>query len=277
MSQGYFLRDHNTAGSEWDRLDEFHNGMRSFLKGGLSMAQIENPCRVLDIGAGSGAWAIQAAQMFPRAEVVAADIRPLPARPFPSNVTFQELDIINPGALEPESFDVVHIRLLLYHIPEKRIPAVLENATRFLKPNGWLLIEEPGKHFGHEASKGPAMATLEKMYMAMLHSKGLDPVIGEHLEEHIQRLDSFSEINVNCVQLTLTTDQDRAGLTSEIRSLSNALRVTIERVATGTIGEDMKSAGLTPEMQKSWAEERRDPAFHTTHDFWFICARRKGM
>ncbi len=38
------------------------------------------------------------------------------SRSFLSNVTFQELDIINPGAVEPESFDVVHIRLLLYHV-----------------------------------------------------------------------------------------------------------------------------------------------------------------
>ncbi|PBK86348.1 S-adenosyl-L-methionine-dependent methyltransferase [Armillaria gallica] len=277
MSQNYFLRDHNATGSEWERLDEFHNGMRSFLEGQLSFAPIENPRRIIDIGAGSGAWVIQAAEMFPESQIVAADIKPLPPRPFPSNVSFQELNIIEPLASVElaESFDIVHIRLLFYHIPEKHISAVLKNATRLLKPNGWLLIEDCGKHFGHEASKGPAMTTFEKMYMSMIHSKGLDPIIGEHLEKYLRELDSYNDINARCVPLILTTDQQRAGETPQIRSLSNALRITIERIATGNIGEDMKAAGLTPELQKAWADERSDPAFHTTHDFWFIWSRKK--
>ncbi|KAK0460536.1 uncharacterized protein EV420DRAFT_1670879, partial [Desarmillaria tabescens] len=218
----------------------------------------------------------------------------LPPRLFPSNVSFHELNIINPlAAVElTESFDVVHIRLLFYHIcvifcgcllfpqpstqiPEKDIHAVLENATRLLKPNGWLLIEDCGKHLGHESSKGPAMATFEEMYIGMLRSKGLDPIIGEHLEQHVRELNCYSEINTNCVGLILTTDQQRAGSTPELRSLSNALRVTIDRIAMGNIGEDMKSAGLTPELQKAWAEERNGPAFQNTFDFWFVWSRKK--
>ncbi len=89
---------------------------------------------------------------------------------------------------------------------------MLKNATRLLKPNGWLLIEDCGKHFGHEASKGPAMTTFEKMYMSMIHSKELDPIIGEHLEQYLRELDSFNDINARCVPLILTTDQQRAGI-----------------------------------------------------------------
>ncbi|KAK0194735.1 S-adenosyl-L-methionine-dependent methyltransferase [Armillaria mellea] len=275
MSQNYFLRDHNATGSEWERLDEFHHGMKSFLKGRLSFAPIEDPRRIIDVGAGSGAWAIQAAEIFPESQIVAADIKPLPPRPFPSNVSFQELDIVNPLAVVElaESFDVVHIRLLFYHVC--CISAVLKNATRLLKPNGWILIEDCGKHVGHEASKGPAMLTFEKMYMSMIRSKGLDPIIGEHLEKYLRELDCYSDINARCVPLILTTDQQRAGETPEIRSLSNALRTTIERIVTGPIGEDMKAAGLTPELQKAWADERNDPVFHTTHDFWFIWSQKK--
>ncbi|KAK0499110.1 S-adenosyl-L-methionine-dependent methyltransferase [Armillaria luteobubalina] len=275
MSQNYFLRD-NATDLEWKRLDEFHDGMRSFLGGQLSFAPIENPRRIIDIGAGSGAWALQAAEMFPESQIVAADIKPLPPRPYPSNVSFQKLDIIKPVAEElAESFDIVHIRLLFYHIPEKQISLVLNNATCLLKPKGWLLIEDCGKQIGLETSKGPAMVTVEKIYMSMLRSKGLNPIIGEHLEKYLRELDCCSEINARCVPLVLTTDQQRAGETAQIRSLSNALRITIERIATGNIGEDMKAAGLTPELQKAWVDERSDPAFQTTHDFWFIWSRRK--
>ncbi|KAK0224210.1 S-adenosyl-L-methionine-dependent methyltransferase [Armillaria fumosa] len=250
--------------------------MRSFLGGQLSVAPIENPRRIIDIGAGSGAWVIQATEMFSESQIVAADIEPLPPRPYPSNVSFQELDIIKSLAKElTGSFDIVHIRLLFYHIPEKKISPALKNATRLLKPKGRLLIEDCGRQFGLETSKGPAMITFEKICMSMLRSKGSDPTIGEHLEKYLRELGCYNETNARCVPLVLTTDQQRAGETPQTRSLSNALRATIERIATGNIGEDMKSAGLTPELQKAWADERSDPAFQTTHDCWFIWSQRK--
>ncbi len=117
---------------------------------------------------------------------------------------------------------------------------------------------------------------------------------GNILKKYLQELGCYSDINARCVPLILTTDQQRAGIcpayffcifllgihislgeTPQICSLSDALRVTIERIATGNIGENMKSAGLTPELQKVWADKRSDPAFYTIHDFWFIWSRKK--
>ncbi len=49
------------------------------------------------------------------------------------------------------------------------------------------------------------------MYMSMIHSKGLDPIIGEHLEKYLRELDSYNDINARCVPLILPTDQQRAG------------------------------------------------------------------
>ncbi|KAG7445342.1 S-adenosyl-L-methionine-dependent methyltransferase [Guyanagaster necrorhizus] len=168
---------------------------------------------IIDIGAGSGAWVIQAAEMFSDAQVLTADISPLPPRPFPPNVSYEELDIMNPlAAIDvAESFDVVHIRFVFYHIPKGHIKAGLKNATRVLKPDGWLLIEEFGQRVGQEASKGPT-ATVEEVYIGMLRSKGMDPIIGEHLEEHMRELDCYSEMNSKCVRLTVTTDEERAGI-----------------------------------------------------------------
>lgn len=126
------------------------------------------------------------------------------------------------------------------------------------------------------------------------------PPFSHHFESYKSNIlkstsDCYSDINARCVPLILTTDQQRAGICpahffcvfllgiqfiflqeKHHKSVRfNALRVTIERIATGKIGEDMKSAGLTPELQKAWADERSDPAFHTTHDFWFIWSRKK--
>ncbi|TFY50335.1 hypothetical protein EVG20_g11580 [Dentipellis fragilis] len=64
------------------RLDATHIGITQFIDGRLTPAPIENsnPQKVLELGAGSGAWAIQAAKHFPEAEVIASDINPLPPR-----------------------------------------------------------------------------------------------------------------------------------------------------------------------------------------------------
>ncbi|KAG6894081.1 hypothetical protein C0992_007578, partial [Termitomyces sp. T32_za158] len=62
------------------RLDELHMGIKAYMKGALTFADIKPPGSILDLGAGSGAWAIQAAHQYPNATVIAADLSPLPDR-----------------------------------------------------------------------------------------------------------------------------------------------------------------------------------------------------
>lgn len=272
----YYLRDHNVNGSEWERLDELHRGFDEYMKGELTFAPLDKPLKILDIGAGSGAWAIQAAHKYTEAEVIASDISPLPARPLPPNLKYQHCDILEPLPFEPDTFDVVHMRLLLYHLPKLQIPSVIERITRIMKPNGWLIIEDFGRHTGHSTSRGPAQEIIELVYQAMLRNKGLESRIGEHLGHILHSTDNFREINIKKVELILSADNAIPGVSIEERGLSNAIRSTIVKVvAAMQIGEDLRSVGITPDLQKVWATERDDPEFKTFYDVWFTWSRKR--
>ncbi len=98
--------------------------------------------RCLEIGAGNGSLSQWLAQRVgPAGHVVATDIRP------------DLMEGISGGNLEVRGFDVVHddppdapydlvaIRALLHHLPERR--AVVSRMARWLKPGGWLFVQEP--------------------------------------------------------------------------------------------------------------------------------------
>ncbi|KAJ7927449.1 S-adenosyl-L-methionine-dependent methyltransferase [Mycena leptocephala] len=125
--------------TEKHRLDEMHFVIREYLGGKISFAPIygTSPARILELGCGSGAWAIDAANDFPDAEVIAADISPtLHGR----NVKFHLLDVTQNFPFEQGTFDIVHARFLLIHVPN--VKDVLERAAKLVKPGGWLILEE---------------------------------------------------------------------------------------------------------------------------------------
>ena len=52
--------------------------MLNILFGGkLFLAPIKSPKRVLDLGTGTGIWAIDIADMFPEAKIIANDLSPI--------------------------------------------------------------------------------------------------------------------------------------------------------------------------------------------------------
>ncbi|KAI0319521.1 S-adenosyl-L-methionine-dependent methyltransferase [Amylostereum chailletii] len=123
-AQEYPLEPASQSTLEWERLDAVHNAFTKYCGDNLSFAPL-NPSEthsVLEVGCGSGAWAIDAATRFPHADVVAVDMSPLPAREIPSNIHFFQLNIQDEVPFKAETFDVVHARLLLIHSsdPQRR-------------------------------------------------------------------------------------------------------------------------------------------------------------
>ena len=62
--------------SELDRLDLMHQMMRITLGNKLYLSPIEKPAKILDIGTGTGIWAIEMGDEFQSAEITGTDLSP---------------------------------------------------------------------------------------------------------------------------------------------------------------------------------------------------------
>ena len=68
------------------------------------------PQRVPDLGAGTGVWTIDFADMFPTAEVIGTDLSAIQLQWLPPNLRFQIDDAEGDWTWQPESFDYIYNR-----------------------------------------------------------------------------------------------------------------------------------------------------------------------
>ncbi|CAI0643115.1 unnamed protein product [Colletotrichum noveboracense] len=67
--------------------------------------------RVLDLGTGTGLWAIEYADAHPEAEVLGVDLSPIQPQDVPPNLKF-EIDDVEEEWLYSQKFDYIHLRFL---------------------------------------------------------------------------------------------------------------------------------------------------------------------
>ncbi|KAH6951685.1 S-adenosyl-L-methionine-dependent methyltransferase [Fusarium avenaceum] len=96
---------------EQSRMDLCHHIYSLLLKGKLHTAPIESPQRVLDLGTGTGIWAIDFADEHPAAEVVGTDLSPIQPDWVPANCAFEVDDFEDPWVYK-RPFDYIHAREL---------------------------------------------------------------------------------------------------------------------------------------------------------------------
>ena len=114
--------------------------MLILLEGRLQLAPIqENLQNLLDIGTGTGIWAITFANRYSTASVIGTDLSPIQPEFVPPNCQF-EIDDAEDEWLYSEEFDFIHMRRLMACFSDPR--SVLERAYNHCAPSGYLEIRD---------------------------------------------------------------------------------------------------------------------------------------
>ncbi|KJK80761.1 hypothetical protein H634G_03910 [Metarhizium anisopliae BRIP 53293] len=118
-------------------LDIAHHFITILLGDRLFEAPIpERPTKILDVGTGTGIWAIDMADAYPSSEIIGTDISPIQPVWVPQNLTFEIEDAQLDWTFNPSSFDFIHMRALYGSIGDW--PRLYHQAYTALKPGGWL-------------------------------------------------------------------------------------------------------------------------------------------
>ncbi|GLB41200.1 putative methyltransferase domain containing protein [Lyophyllum shimeji] len=96
---------------------------------------------ILDLGCGTGAWAMDMATDFPHCSVVGADVAPMDVGLAPRNLRIDVCDANQGLTLYPDAqFNLVNARMIAMGI--KNYPSLIGEISRVLKPGGFLQLQE---------------------------------------------------------------------------------------------------------------------------------------
>ena len=147
--------------------------------------------RCLEVGSGAGSitqW--MAAAVGETGKVVAVDLdtRFVATLQLP-NVEVLEADI-RQLALEHHSFDLVHARYVLIHIPDFQV--ALSRMLDLLKPGGWIVVEEPdfsaARAIVGAERACQSMDRVNRAILQMFANRKMDAALGVKLPALFQQL-----------------------------------------------------------------------------------------
>ncbi|KAK0702742.1 S-adenosyl-L-methionine-dependent methyltransferase [Lasiosphaeris hirsuta] len=126
-----------------EALDILHHMLTLSIDGKLYLAPLEGKKveKVLDIGCGTGIWAMDFADEFPGASVIGTDLSPIQPSWVSPNVSFEIDDCTKSWTFPADSFDYIHIRWMLGSIVDWT--ALFKEAYQALRPGGYLESFEP--------------------------------------------------------------------------------------------------------------------------------------
>ncbi|KAL4944117.1 hypothetical protein BDV06DRAFT_116836 [Aspergillus oleicola] len=132
------------AGSYWgpndekaqDNLDITHHVYTLIMGGRLYLAPIsDDPQKVLDVGTGTGIWAMEFADLHPSSLVIGTDLSPIQPSWVPPNVQFEVDDCTDEWLFGENVFDFIHVRALYGSVGDW--DHFYEQALYALKPGAW--------------------------------------------------------------------------------------------------------------------------------------------
>ncbi len=263
----YFVRDRQNQ-QEMLRLT-LQDRMITTAMGGVLPEQPDATIfrRVLDIGCGTGGWAMEAAQSYPTMSLVGVDIsqrmveharKQAVAQQVADRVTFQVMDALLQLEFPSAHFDLVNLRLGVSYIRTWDWPKVLSEMVRVTLPGGVVRITD--NDIFHQSSS-PALTQLDEIAINVLYRAGhLFEQVGSGLTARLAGL--LEQHGCQQVQTKAYALMFRAG-TMEGQAYYEDMAHVFQ-----TTRPFIRKWGCEPEnydeVYQRALEEMQEPTFHST-------------
>ncbi|OLN81350.1 putative transporter C1002.16c-like protein 17 [Colletotrichum chlorophyti] len=169
---------------EMDRLDMCHAMMIRAIgnRHWLAPLQESQVNLILDIGTGTGIWALEMGDIFGQAEIIGIDLSAIQPEWVPGNVKF-EIDDIESSWIPTRKYDYIMCRYMAASIQDW--PGLMRNVYDHLNYGGWAEFQDMNtEYYSDDGSYQPHHATWtwNKTWVQTLSDLGRDPSPGPKLE-----------------------------------------------------------------------------------------------
>lgn len=260
--------------SEQDRLDLSHQMFKITMGDKLYLAPIGKPATILDIGTGTGIWAIEMGDDFPDAEILGTDLSPTQPTWVPANVKF-EIDDAEENWTFQQKFDFVHCRYLAAAIADwEKLVRQCFDAT---KPGGYTEFQEYNlRLYSEDGSVTPehALRKWNDLGCGACESFGKDPCPGPKIEAWMKNA-GFEDVYHERFRLPIgpwAKDKHLKTVGSwNLVSLEDGLEGMTLRLLTQVLGWKPESVQV---LLANVRRDFRDPKIHAQLDFHVAYGRK---
>ena len=215
--------------------------------GGLYRAPLEksNVRRVLDLGCGTGNWAIDFAKQYPEAEVYGVDITEDPQwQNAPANCTLSVADFENSRTwyflCADNKFDVIHGRMIVAAVRDW--PTLFARCFEHLTPGGWIELQDVHWHVECEqdiATSASRFLTFGELLEEGARKIGLSPRVPDEYPEMLMKA-GFAQVKTEPFRMITGSwpEDERERHLGEmgLANMNLGIRGFSKRVFTGVLG-----------------------------------------
>ncbi|KAL2756735.1 hypothetical protein ACRALDRAFT_1080868 [Sodiomyces alcalophilus JCM 7366] len=193
---------------EKDRLDMFHKLLTLARNNRYWDAPLPERARVLDLGTGTGIWAIDVSDRLWKDPsnhglVHGLDLSFIQPPDVPSSVSFMQADIEEPWPVHEMDYDLIHIQMLLGSIRDWT--GLYRKCYRHIRPGGFLEHVEVEWKFQSDdntlAADSPLITWSDSLHRAM-RTAGVPLDVNERTKSELRTI-GFTDVTETVIQLPI--------------------------------------------------------------------------